>query len=294
MRHFATLFDQNYAARGLALHSSLVRHCIEPWTLHVLCMDEEAYRVLSELQPSNTRLYPLHTFETAMHMQPVKASRSWAEYCWTAASNFMEYLLSRNSFDLLTYLDADLFFFSDPGPVFAEIGAKSIAIVPHRFAPENRRLRVNGEFNVGWLSIRGNEAGRRCLSKWAAQCRDWCFHRNEGGKFGDQGYLDSWPADYAADLCIVQNIGVGVAPWNLQQYAVTDGPKVNGVPVVLYHYHEFKDAFNLTNYKLRPEDKRLIYEPYIEAIHAAKDALSNARLAIAARVKESEERMQRA
>lgn len=294
MRHFATLFDVRYAAKGLALHSSLVRHSSEPWTLHILCMCDETHRLLNELQLPNVRLYPLETFETAMHMKPVKASRSWLEYLWTAASNFMEYLLSRNSFESVTYLDADCFFFSDPKAVFEEIADKSIAIVPHRFAPENQHLRRNGEFNVGLLYIRGNEAGRMCLSRWAAQCRDWCFYRNEAGKFGDQGYLDSWPQLYNAVLCIVQNIGVGVAPWNLQQYAVTEGPKVDGVPVVLVHFHEYRDPFNLTNYKLRQVDRDLIYRPYIDAMYAAKDAIKNAERTFAERKKEAEERMQRA
>lgn len=266
-RNYATLFDSKYLSRGLALYQSLMRHKTEAFTLHVLAMDREVFWLLDSMDLPNIRVTPLESFETAMHMEPVRNSRSWKEYCWTAASSFMEYLMPAHDLPELTYLDADLFFFADPRIVFDEIGSRSIVIVPHRFSESDRsRLEKNGKYNVGWITFRNTASGRACLRKWAAETREWCFHRNEGGKFGDQAYLDHFEADFGSDVAVIQNIGVGVAPWNLQQYRVGQEPSVNGSPVVFYHFHEFKSASELTNYPLRSADIEFIYVPYIRML----------------------------
>jgi len=182
----------------------------------------------------------------------------------------------------ITYLDADTFFFSDPEHVFNEIGAKSIAIVPHRFPPHRKFMEQNGRFNVSWVSFKG-PIGLTCLQRWADQCREWCFNKYEDGKFGDQKYLDSWPDAYPGEVCEIENMGVGTAPWNLNQYSLTGNDKNiflcsaavdDGLGLVsrlvFYHYHEYLHNKRLTNYKLRDEDRELIYAPYIAAVEAAK------------------------
>ena len=277
MRHFCTLFDKNYASRGLALHESLKLHTSEPFTLHVLCMDRDTFWLLDELKLDNVELMQRDSFERNMPMQRAIESRTWVEYLWTCASSACEYLMQFEGIDEITYLDADLFFFSDPRTVFDEIGQRSIAIVPHRFPPHLKRLEVNGIYNVGWVTFREN--GMHCLRKWAAQCREWCFHRNEAGKFGDQKYLDHFERDYGKAVAVIENIGVGLAPWNISQYKVESlnwRPMVNGQDVVFYHFHEYKDAARPTNYPLRAEDKRCIYAPYIEALSRADIRLKHA------------------
>jgi hypothetical protein len=107
--------------------------------------------------------------------------------------------------------------------------------------------------------------------RWAEQCRQWCYYRNEGDKFGDQKYLDEWPKIYAGHVCEIENIGAGLAPWNLPNYKITSGPCADGKPIMFYHAHEFQwqswrgfgQPSLLTNYPLRQEDRTLIYFPYI-------------------------------
>ena len=296
-RHYCTLFNLNYAAKGLSLHASLLRHSSEPFTLHILAMDEATFWLLSELKLESVNVIPLHNFESAMNMRAVKASRSLLEYFWTAASNLMEFLLC-TGLDGVTYLDADVFFYADPKVIFDEVGEKSIGITPHRFAERDvRRLGRNGTYNVGVVVARNTFLGLQCISRWAKQCREWCFNRNEAGKFGDQAYLDSWPKDYPEEVFVIENLGVNLGPWAIGNVEVTRflgsvslmapvvGPidiRVQEYPLVCYHFHEFVDSEHLTNWPLRPEDKELIYASYIaecrrslERIDLAKEKIQD-------------------
>lgn len=273
MRHFATLFDSRYMPQGLALYESLRKHSSEEFKLNILAMDKECELTLMRLGLPGMVIVSLPLLEKELHLEPVRASRTWAEYCWSMASVLTDFLIE--DIPELTYCDADLFFFGDPAPVFTEIGARSIAITPHRFNRKDRvRLERNGRFNVGWLTIKNTDVGRKCLSKWAQQTREWCYYRNEDGKFGDQGYLDSFESDYGAEVCVIQNLGVNLGPWSLGNWPITEGPRVDGTPIVCYHFHEtrFHDdgTVFLTGYPLSKDERRLIYDPYVQAVQSMK------------------------
>lgn len=283
MRNFTTLFDSAYMAKGLAMYRSLERSSSEEFLLHIIAMDDQALAILHALALKQARIYPVGAFESMMGLTAARSNRSWQEYCWTCASCSMEYLLSWHRMDSLTYLDADLFFFSDPKPVFDEIGTRSIGITPHRFPADRRHMERNGKFNVGWVTLRSDHAGMRCSELWADQCRAWCYARNEGGKFGDQGYLDQWPERYGESVAVIENIGVNAAPWNIAQYEVRaglcvgDAPLISGVPLVCYHLHEYEHGVRLTNYRISEEVVELIYRPYIRAHIDSESSINGAR-----------------
>lgn len=271
MRHYCTLFDSKYLPQGLALYESLKRHSSEPFRLTVLPLDLDCEQTLRAMELQHVEVTSFGIWDLTADKLGLKKWRTYQEYCWTCASVFTGLLQEILAVDI-TYLDADLMFFSDPKVVFDEIGDRSIAVIPHRLS-ENKdkaRLSKNGKFNVSWVTLKNTPVGRECLSTWAAQCRERCSA--EVG-CGDQGYLDEWPEKYGDDLCVIQNIGAGVAPWNLSSYRLgelhfLEKPTevfVNDKQVVFYHFHEYQHDKRLTNYPLREEDKRLIYAPYIAA-----------------------------
>ena len=113
---------------------------------------------------------------------------------WTATPALPLYqLAARPELDEITYLDADLMFFSDPEPFFEELGDDSVLITPHRFSPELAHHAINGIYNVQFLTFRRDERGLEALNWWHDRCIEWCYHRFEDGKLGDQKYLDDWP-----------------------------------------------------------------------------------------------------
>lgn len=243
MNHYCTYFDRGYLVRGLALWLSLKRH--DPSAvLWVLCLDEVAIKVVRELHEGDLRAIPLAELEAAdPELLAVKPNRSRAEYCFTISPCLPRWLLKRQpGIEVITYLDADMAFFSDPAPLFAELGANHVFIVEHRFPDFLRHYEVYGRFNVGVLCFRNSVEGRRCLDWWREQCLAWCHDRIEGGKFADQKYLDQWPQLFSG-VVVCQHPGVDLAPWNWMNYRYRFAPDqllVDGRALIVYHFALFK------------------------------------------------------
>ena len=193
---FCTLFDKNYLFKGLALHESLRRH-VEDFTLWILCMDDTAFDVLERLDLPDVKLLSLAQFEDE-DLLAAKETRTQVEYCWTCTPSLPLYLLEHEpGLESISYLDADLFFSDDPAPVFQELGEGSIGIVGHRYGPKWEALAEDsGIYNVGFMVFRNDKRALTCLSWWRDRCIEWCYHRVEDGKMGDQKYLDDWPARF--------------------------------------------------------------------------------------------------
>ena len=242
-RRYCTYFDRHYLLRGLALYRSLKQHA-EPFTLHVLCFDDFSYDVLTKLaQPD---LLPIALADFERHdaaLSAAKATRSKVEYYFTCSPSLPIYVLKLcPEIELLTYLDADLFFYSSPEPIFDELGDGSILIGEHRYPPDLRYLEVHGIYNVGLLSFRRDRNGLACLEWWRARCLEWCFDRPEDGKYADQKYLDDWPTRFEG-VVVLQHKGAGLAPWNWKNYAVTvqNGQmEVDRQPLLFFHFHGLK------------------------------------------------------
>ena len=255
------------------LHT-LKRHCQDAH-VYVLCMDVETREILEQLDLPHATLLPLSEIEDEA-LLGIKSGRSMAEYCWTLSPCLPWYVLQYNSdIDFITYLDADLYFYSPLQPLFEEIGGASIAIIEHRFPLAFKHLEVKGRFCVEWVSFRRDEQGLACLASWREQCIDWCFHRLEEGRMGDQKYLDQWPSKYSG-LHILQHHGAGIAPWNYSQYHFGEGDRgmitVDGSPLIFYHFHQFQllanGRFNRLSalYTTLCPEPGLVYEPYETAL----------------------------
>ena len=290
---FCTLFNWLYLPQGIALYHSLARTVSGEFTLYVLCMDDFTLAALRTLDLPRLYPIPLAEIETDA-LRAVRGKRTVGEYCWTCTTPLLQHVIAKQPPDaVVSYIDADLRFFSDPSVVLAEMGSGSIYVHEHGFAPEHAELQmVSGRFNVGLVSFRNNQEGRACLDKWSAQCLDECVRDPAAGLCGDQGYLDEWPGLYPG-LVIAGNPGVGLAPWNISKYRLAgDRGKVtvDGTPVVFYHYHSLRMlrprlgvkpvAIALGNYRFGPDIMRIIYEPYAGEIWRASQELDRKRSSI--------------
>jgi hypothetical protein len=281
MEHFCTYFDINFLTRGLTLYRSL-REYAGPFTLWVLCLDDRTMDHLEALQLPHLRPISIRTLEEAdPDLRAVKSERSRIEYYFTSSPCWPQYLIDRvPGLSRITYLDADLRFYSSPAPIFAEMEGKSILIVGHRFPDRLRQREKFGIFNVGLVSFRADEQGRRCLRDWRTQCLDWCFDRLEDGKFADQKYLDDWPDRYSS-VHVLQHPGAGLAPWNWMNYDIrTDGSRatVDGEPLIFYHFHGVRQLSRrwydsgTTRYGSMPRHLvHWLYDPYVEELQSAAE-----------------------
>lgn len=240
--HFCTYFDSNYLPRGLCLLDSLEQHC-QDFLLTVLCFDEYSLERITSLGRANVNVVSISELETAdPELLTVKGDRTRLEYYFTCGPAFIRYAFNLvPTSDVITYLDADMFFFSDPRPLFEAFEGHSIGVVGHRL-PAFRKEIKEGLFNVGWVSFRRDEDGCSCLERWRRQCIDWCYDRHEDGKYADQLYLDQWPVLYKGFYEFTHH-GANVAAWNVGDYtfSLRQGQVfVDDDPLVFYHFHGFK------------------------------------------------------
>jgi hypothetical protein len=281
-RHFCTFFDDQYLAKGLALYHSLERHCPH-FQLWALCLNRPAYDILTELNLPHLRPIALEDFERGdSALLAAKANRSLIEYYFTCTPSLPLYILERNpEIELITYLDADLFFFAEPTSVFDEIGDSSIAIIEHRYSEANQYKRVFGIYNVGWVSFRRDEQGIECLRWWRERCIEWCGDKVKDGRYADQGYLDDWPERFSG-VKVLQHKGANLAPWNLSNYKIhLDGEclLVDEHPLIFFHFHDCKQVYSwLYDSKLAPNNtalswpvRRFIYKPYLQTLQQIDD-----------------------
>lgn len=271
MEHYVTLFDSLFLPQGLALHLSMQRHA-GIHTLWIICMDETVYRVLEKLNLPNVRLLALDLVETEA-LKRIKPSRSKVEYCWTMTPFAPRFVFeSDNSVERVTYLDADLWFRKNPAKIFSEFdkSGKAVLITDHAYAPEYDISESAGQYCVQFLTFVRNR-GEFVRSRWEAQCVKWCYSRFEGGKFGDQKYLDEWPLLFEDDVHELNNKELLMAPWNATRY-----PYGN---CVAWHFHGFRILtlfnsfllFSLGTYPLPIVVKNSIYRQYSnDIIYAIK------------------------
>lgn len=262
MINFCTLYDSNYSAKGLAMYYSLVEHC-PSFHLYIFAFDDKLVNALEKMKLKYVTVVPLKDFEDD-ELLAVKPTRTPGEYCWTCSGSTILYCLEHYYLDSCTYLDADLYFFADPTILIEEMGDNDVQITAHRYSKQYDQTVIAGKYCVQFMTFKNNPNGLNILKWWRNACLDWCYGRYEDGKFGDQKYLDDWTTRFSG-VHELQNLGGGVAPWNMQQYDFkSKGKNLIGVeldtnkefPVVFFHFH------NLQCYKKGILREFLIVDPY--------------------------------
>lgn len=277
MHNFCTLFDSNYLTRALVMYRSLEKSG-EDFRLYAVCFDDLSYQVLQKLELPCMTAIPLPQFETP-ELLSVKGGRTAGEYCWTCTPHVIRHVLDTYRLTEVTYVDADICFYAKPSLLLEEFAASgaSVMITEHRYTPRYDQSVTSGIYCVQFMTFRSDKRGLEVLQWWQDRCIEWCYARFEDGKFGDQKYLDDWTQRFEG-MHVLQHLGGGVAPWNVQQYALRRSPDgslwVNETPLVFYHFHGYRHyddgVMDLGTYRLDPEVIELIYRPYVRQLAMAQ------------------------
>lgn len=267
MMNFCTYFDSYYFHKGVATYLSLERVC-DDFTLYVMAFDKESYNKLKEIGFKHMVVALLDDIETS-ELRAVKPTRSKAEYCWTCGPSCIYHFLKSNNLDHIAYIDSDLIFFNTPQIILDEIGSASVGITEH-FFPSNSNSDA-GKYCVQYVYFKNDEEGVKCLEWWRDRCIEWCYSRREGNKYGDQGYLESFPILFK-NVHVVENRGVGIAPWNMMTYTYDSDNVIfnqKKYPMVFFHMNglAFDVKRNVLIEDLRMYDiddtlERLFFLPY--------------------------------
>jgi len=204
----------------------------------------------------------------------IKTERTRQEYCWTCTPSTVLYVLNNEPHvDKITYLDADLMFFSDPEQIFLEAKDSSIIITEHRYLPEFDKSLTNGIYNVQFVTFCRDKEGLRAADWWRDRCNEWCYARCEDNKFGDQKYLDDW-LDRFKGVHVVKNLGAGLAPWNAVKYCISEVNSkimVEKDELIFYHFHQLSfHHLNMAYIGAYPTNNailKLVYDNYLKRIH---------------------------
>lgn len=282
---FCTLFNKYYLTRGLALYHSLSETC-ESFTLYVFAFDDFTFEYLKSLNRDNLIPVSLEDFEDE-ELLAVKPGRSFAEYCWTSTPSTVLWVLKNTNASSCTYVDADLYFYHNPQILLDEMTEnEDILITSHNYTPRYDQSALSGKYCVQFMFFRKSEKGLKVLNWWRDRCLEWCYNRHEDGKFGDQKYLDVWPEMFEG-VHELEHSGA-LAPWNVQQYEVSDGfsPNIRALsdnkeyPVVFYHFHGVKYYANGNfiyaphSYTLTKKVRDIFYVPYCKVLLEMQQNLS--------------------
>jgi len=273
--NFCTLFNSAYLSRGMVLYHSLKKHC-SSFHLYVFAFDDATLDFFKSGGFDHLTVVSLKEFEDES-LLAIKGSRTPTEYCWTCTASTILYSIEKFNLESCTYIDADMCFYADPALLFQEWGSNSVMITKHNYTPAYDQSEISGKYCVQFVAFKNDEKGLRVLKDWRRDTINWCYARVEEGKFGDQKYLDKWQGMYEG-VHVVTNEGAGLAPWNIQKYAIDSRNgmlqvrnRVNGqlFPVVFFHFHGLKfyrEGIVLltgTLYELNKEVIDVFYRSYL-------------------------------
>ncbi|TCL59396.1 hypothetical protein EDD76_104133 [Kineothrix alysoides] len=286
---FCTLFDSYYLDKGLTLYRSLEK-CTKEFKLYIFCFDDKSYEVLSGLELKSAIIIHHSRIEDD-ELLKLKKERSKAEYCWTCTPVIIEYVLKNYQEESCTYIDSDLYFFRDPHILFDEIKAANanIVITEHRFKDNwnGRRLcKRSGKYCVEFNYFDQSANAWEALTWWKQKCYEWCYHRYEPDRMGDQKYLERFPELFQG-VYELASLGGGVAPWNLGRYGLCgiekgqpvllDKETGNEFPLIFYHFQNLRylseNTVNISSGTHSKKTKDAIYRPYLAQVERCRREL---------------------
>lgn len=250
MRHYYTLGDTRYLPHLCTLLDSIRDHFKGEYTVHVLALDEKVATFITKRNQSQVRVLSLMDINEDFQIRAIRylpASREalsnaaasnkdpgFVQYCWSLSSCFGLWLMERLNASV-TYIDADIMFFSDIEPFFFELGNKSMGFVRHRIP----YLSTSGEFNVGIVHFKNDGPGKSALRRWTQLMMDPNNSYSLGfGTCGDQKYLEVLQIIHRNDLAIIDRDFGHLAPWSVTTHQYDDGQIVwEGRKQNLIYFH---------------------------------------------------------
>lgn len=292
---FCTFFDSGYLSRGLSLISS-IRNQGDQTPVYVLCLDQitEEYLISAALPGVHT-LHISQLEAREPRLESLKLERSRMEYYFTCTPQLFMLLFDEINTPgtIVSYIDADLYFYAPPTRIFEALGSNSVGITEHRYsAGMAPKLAGYGRFNAGFLCFKDDTEGRNVLQWWAEKAIEWCSDKPDSGRYANQGYLN-WFPDFPG-VQIFDSPGFNTAPWNTGGHTITTGndgkPLVDGKELVFFHFHGLRrvDDWFVTSEliygsRLTKELKNDIYVPYAIELEL-QDKIVNKSLGTSARM----------
>ncbi len=253
----------------------------------VLALDEPCERVLLDVFRSSIRVTSLRELHAARpRIAALRESRTpWAYYA-TLKPAFVRIILESHARPAtVTFVDADMRFFSDPSPAYGELKGAEIGLSPHRFSPSLQGLDRYGTYNAGWIYWRAGTVASQCISDWENDCTASCDPEVQSdGRFMNQGYLNLWPDRYES-VHILRHPGVNLAPWNIDGHELKqEQAKIfaDDRPLICHHFSGLLRDVSGSWHSIYPQPRQFdmvqhsIYKPYLDEVESESRTLLGA------------------
>ncbi|MDQ2087559.1 putative nucleotide-diphospho-sugar transferase [Herbivorax sp. ANBcel31] len=269
---YCTVLSKYRLYQGIALYKSLVDNA-EYFRLYILCVDDECYNICSKIGLKNVALLKIADLQND-RLTALRNKRRLSEYCWTLKAFLIEHVLGKiKSGEYITYLDADMYFFSNPSVIYKKEMSADVMLSEHDYSKAYKSLSAYcGKYNSGFMIFKNVTNALNVLKWWQNQCLKWCFNKVKEGKFGDQKYLEFMPKLFE-NVCSISTKGVNIAPWNEEKYNIIkkEGALyVDADRLVCYHFSGFrilgKNKIALASF--RKEFNKILHSEYIYTIKA--------------------------
>ncbi|MGE4014574.1 MAG: hypothetical protein AB7G15_20820, partial [Alphaproteobacteria bacterium] len=200
----------------------------------------------------------------------LRLKHSAGDLCTIVRPFAVEHALGRGH-EQVFYCDADVHFFSDPSPFFAERPAADFVLTPHIVTPMPTddvwvplnigHLTAAGIINAGMFLCRNRAGAKKFLRQHADFMSGPAAFLDELGSVRDQHYFN-WVLAFGADVQVSANRRMNVAYWNLHERPVRwarldGGPadkwSVDGDDLISFHFSGFDwDHGRLSIHDSRP------------------------------------------
>lgn len=140
---------------------------------------------------------------------------------WSLKPAFIKYFLLIKKYDIVIYIDNDIYFVNNADFLIENISAGVLLTKHHRpLYPSGNPLLNNqflcnftdGFFNAGF--IRANKFGLEAMEWWSDMNYWQCSKIKSHGLFDDQKYLDIMALEFNKNIDICDHPGCNLASWN--------------------------------------------------------------------------------
>jgi hypothetical protein len=289
MRAIFTIVTRNYVPFAAALFESAT----------VCAPDAERYCVIVDGSALDASLFSMGVTIITLDELEIPSRKVFCfqydavEICTALKPFAMSRLLGRG-YDVVTYLDPDIWMYRDLDEVMAAHAAgANMVLTPHLLAPMTAPgtpteldIRRSGAYNLGFCSARKGDVTTKILSWWKEKLLRGCIVALERGVFVDQSWMDLVPGMFEGVL-ILRHAGYNVAYWNLTERPLAEAPdggySAANAALVFFHFSginpeqpdhlsKYQDRVNLVSLRIA----RKIVQRYANRVQGLRLELSNA------------------
>ena len=266
---YYTSITSNYLPKARVLAASVKRH------------DPQArfHLLLSDVPPPGFDL-AAEPFDTVLGLEdlPIENHRAWAfghalvEMCTAVKGIGALEIVRRHRPQKLFYFDPDIVVFGGLEALGDALERHAVLLTPHLTDPERSRAGIldneisalkHGIYNLGFIGVRCEGEGLRCLQWWSDRLLDFCRDDIPNGLFTDQRWADLIPAMFDG-VRILREPQYNVATWNLSNRTATgaapDAIAINGRPLGFYHFSGFDSGAQEAMLKAYGSESPVLFE----------------------------------